>query len=271
MRLTVRHTTAYDYDVPMRFVAQSHRLTPANSESQTVVSWNVSADCAVFGASFTDGGGDLITTMTVDGPVSRVEVLVEGVIETADTAGVLRGHAERVSPRCFLRSTGPTKPGLGFEELLSKAFRGLKEKGDLARAHALADFVSKSVAYRPGTTHSHTTAAEVIEAGEGVCQDHAHVLISLAHLAEMPARYVTGYLLVDENGSEGEASHAWAEIFIDGLGWVGFDASNGNCPDDRYIRLGSGRDAVDAAPIRGVSRGGGAEAMNVAVMVSSQQ
>ena len=58
MRLTVRHTTAYDYDVPMRFVAQSHRLTPGNSEGQKVVSWNVSAEGAVFGASFTDGGGD---------------------------------------------------------------------------------------------------------------------------------------------------------------------------------------------------------------------
>lgn len=97
------------------------------------------------------------------------------------------------------------------------------------------------------------------------------MLIALAHLANLPARYVTGYLLVDQDGSNGEASHAWAEVHIDGLGWVGFDASNATCPDERYIRLGSGRDAIEAAPIRGVSRGGGIEAMDVAVMVSAQQ
>jgi transglutaminase-like putative cysteine protease len=271
MRLTVRHTTVYEYDKPMRFVTQSHRLTPANSQAQTVSSWDVTASGAAFGASFIDGAGDLVATMTVEGPVQRVEIEVSGVVETQDTSGVLRGSRESISPRCYLRSTRATKSTLAFDDLLSQAFRGVRDAGDLARAHALSEFVSRNIAYRPGTTHAHSTAAEVIEAGEGVCQDHAHVLIALAHRAGMPARYVTGYLLVDSEGSNGEASHAWAEIHIHGLGWVGFDASNATCPDERYIRLGSGRDSIEAAPIRGVSRGGGAEAMDVAVKVSAQQ
>ena len=79
----------------------------------------------------------------------------------------------------------------------------------------------------------------------------------------MPARYVTGYLLTARRRRAGEASHAWAELYVGGLGWVGFDPANRCCPDERYIRLGSGRDAREAAPIRGVSRGGGAEAMDV--------
>lgn len=271
MRLNVHHTTVYEYDKPMRFVTQSHRLTPASSQGQTVSSWDVRATGASFGASFTDGAGDRVTTMTAEGPVERLEIEVSGVVETFDTSGVLRGHHEQISPRCYLRSTKATKPGLAFDDLLARAFKGQKDKGDLARAHALSDFVSKIVAYRPGSTHAHSTAAEVVEAGEGVCQDHAHVLIALAHHAELPARYVTGYLFVDSENSQEEASHAWAEIYIAGLGWVGFDASNATCPDDRYIRLGSGRDAIEAAPIRGVSRGGGAEAMDVAVTVSAQQ
>jgi transglutaminase-like putative cysteine protease len=271
MRLTVQHTTVYEYDKPMRFVTQSHRLTPATSQGQTVSSWEVTAEGAAFGASFTDGAGDLVTTMTVDGPVERVEIEVSGVVETRDTSGVLRGRPETILPRCYMRATKATKPSLAFDDLLARAFKGLKDRGDLARAHALSDFVSKTVAYRPGTTHAHSTAAEVLEAGEGVCQDHAHVLIALAHHAGLPARYVTGYLFVEGGAAEGEASHAWAEIHIGGLGWVGFDASNATCPDERYIRLGSGRDAIEAAPIRGVSRGGGAEAMDVAVKVSAQQ
>lgn len=209
MRLKVQHTTVYEYDKPMRFVAQSHRLTPANSQCQTVSSWNVTAAGATVGAQFTDGAGDLITTMTVDGPVERIEVEVSGLVETQNTSGVLRGHSEIISPRCYLRATKATKAGPAFDDLLSRAFRGVKDKNsDLARAHALSDFVAKIVAYRPGTTHAHSTAAEVVEAGEGVCQDHAHVLIALAHLANLPARYVTGYLLVDQDGSNGEASHA---------------------------------------------------------------
>ncbi len=271
MRLKVQHTTVYEYDKPMRFVVQSHRLIPAASEGQTISSWEVKAAGAEFGASYIDGAGDQIKSMTVDGPVDRVEIEVSGVVDTADTSGVLRGHRETISPRCYLRATRVTKPGATFDDLMNRAFKGLKDKGDLARAHALSELVAEAVAYRPGTTNAHSTAAEVVEAGEGVCQDHAHVLIALAHHANLPARYVTGYLLVDPESDGGEASHAWAEIFVDGLGWVGFDASNATCPDERYIRLGSGRDAIEAAPIRGVSRGGGAEAMDVAVIVSAQQ
>ena len=126
--------------------------------------------------------------------------------------------------------------------------------------------VAEAIAWEPGTTHSHTTAAEALEEGRGVCQDHAHALIALAHASDLPARYVTGYLLTD--AEEGEAAHAWAEVHIQGLGWVGFDPANRCCPDDRYIRLGSGRNALEAAPIRGVSRGGGEEAMAVSVLVT---
>ncbi|MEM8571931.1 MAG: transglutaminase family protein [Pseudomonadota bacterium] len=272
MRLSVHHNTVYAFEAPMRFVTQSHRLTPASSQGQKVASWSIDVKGADFGAAFTDGGGDLVTTMTMEGPVSRIEVVVSGTVETSDTSGVLRGHSETVSPRCFLRETKATKASPAIRALLEACLREVQSEGDLARAHALCDCVAQEIVYRPGTTHAHSTAAEVVEAGEGVCQDHAHVLISLAHLARMPARYVTGYLLVNgEEGAAGEASHAWAEIFVEGLGWVGFDASNATCPDERYVRLGSGRDAIEAAPIRGVSRGGGGEAMDVSVKVAAQQ
>jgi transglutaminase-like putative cysteine protease len=270
MRLSVRHSTLYHFDVPMRFVTQSHRLTPAGNAGQRVLEWGVSAEGAQFGASFTDGAGDQVSTMTVQGPVERIAVMVEGTVETADTAGVLRNHRETIWPRVYLASTTATKPNRPLIELCDAALKGAPD-GELARAHRLSAAVSEAIAYTPGATGAETTAAEALSLGNGVCQDQSHVLIALAHLAGLPARYVTGYLLTGEDTEAGEASHAWAEIHVDGLGWVGFDPANRCCPDERYIRLGSGRDAREAAPIRGVSRGGGVEAMDVSVVVGTQQ
>lgn len=272
MQLTVLHTTSYHFDKPMRFVTQSHRLTPADSASQRVLDWSVSADGAAFGAAFVDGAGDHVTTMTVQGPVEGIDITVSGRIETTDTSGILRDHREIISPRVYLRSTAATKPTGALLELVKKALGVTQAKTELARAHALSEAVSEAIAYETGVTDAHTTAAEAVAQGKGVCQDHAHALIALAHAANLPARYISGYLLSDEEGvASNEASHAWAEIHLDGLGWVGFDAANACCPDARYIRLGSGRDAREAAPIRGVSRGGGTEALKVSVVVAAEQ
>jgi transglutaminase-like putative cysteine protease len=140
----------------------------------------------------------------------------------------------------------------------------------LSHAHALAFAVAGAIAYRPGSTHSHTTAAEALAQGEGVCQDHAQALIACARHAGFPARYVAGYLFSSEDGTPHEASHAWAELHVPGYGWIGFDPANRCCPDERYIRLGSGLDAAEAAPIKGIARGLGAESLSVTVAIQSQ-
>jgi len=269
MRLSVLHRTTYSFDAPMRWVTQSHRLTPADSASQRVIDWSIAVEGAEPGAAFTDGAGDRVTTLSLAGPVEGFDVVVAGRVETGDTAGVLRDHREVISPRVYLVPTGPTHPTGALRDLAAAALAGADPGDVLGRAHRLSEAVSDAIAFEPGATDAHTTAAEALERGSGVCQDHAHALIALAHAAEMPARYVSGYLLARADGSPEEASHAWAEIHVPGLGWVGFDAANRCCPDARYIRLGSGRDARAAAPIRGLSRGGGVEAMDVSVTVAT--
>jgi transglutaminase-like putative cysteine protease len=271
MRLQVRHRTRYAFNAPMRWITQSHRLTPATFAGQKVIDWSVTVEGAAFGAGFTDGAGDLVSTMTIAGPVDHVEIVVEGAVETTDTAGVLREHRESISPRVYLAPTTAIKPNPALVELMTAALEGSEPDAPLDRSHRLAVAVADAIAYTPGATGSSTTAAEALERGEGVCQDHTHALIAVAHAAELPARYVTGYLLSGAEGAQEEASHAWCEIFVPSLGWIGFDAANRCCPDDRYIRLGSGRDAAEAAPIRGVSRGGGVEDLEVTVVVSQTQ
>lgn len=265
MLLTVDHVTRYHYDQPVRGVVQSHRLTPSVFDGQRVVSWSVTVSDATKGALVRDGAGDALQSWTVKGPVAGVEVRVQGTVETFDLAGVLRGHRETVPPDAYLRDTLATAADLALRGLAAAA-KGAE--GQLAAAHALAGAVAEAIAYRPGVTEARTTAAEALALGEGVCQDHAHALIAVARAMGLPARYVSGYLFADQDGASHEAAHAWAEIHVAGLGWVGFDPANRCCPDARYIRLGSGYDAQDAAPIRGVARGPGKEALEVRVSVT---
>ncbi|MBN8630145.1 MAG: transglutaminase family protein [Rhodobacterales bacterium] len=263
MRLIVDHQTRYAYDAPVRSVVQSHRLTPSVFAGQKVLDWEVTVTGGTKGARHRDGAGDTIQGWTIAGPVTEIIVQVSGTVDTEDLAGVLRGHREVVAPDCYLRETTPTRIDVALGELAAKA----SGADSLGLAHALSDAVADAIAYRPGVTHAHTTAAEALALGEGVCQDHAHALIACARSRGIPARYVSGYLFAAEDGTPHEAAHAWAELHVQGLGWIGFDPANRSCPDARYIRLGSGFDAQDAAPIRGIARGTADEAMDVTVAV----
>ena len=267
MKLTVSHRSNYLFEPPTRGVVQSLRLSPSLFDGQKVLNWSVTVAEAEMGASFRDGSGDWVQTISMLGPVSEMTVVVEGEVETTDLAGVLKGHKEKVPPMTYLRGTRATRPDKGLRQLAETALAEKAGTTPLEQAHALSAAVADAIAYRPGETHSHTTAAEALELGLGVCQDHAHALIGVAHAAGLPARYVTGYLHSTDDGAAHEASHAWAEIHVQDLGWVGFDASNRCCPDERYIRLGSGYDALDAAPIRGITKGNGDESLKVTVAI----
>jgi transglutaminase-like putative cysteine protease len=137
----------------------------------------------------------------------------------------------------------------------------------IARLHALMHGVRDRMAYRAGTTDSQTSAAEALASGVGVCQDHAHLFIAAARALDVPARYVGGYLWTGDDDAEYEASHAWAEAYVDDLGWVGFDPANRLCPTENYIRVGIGLDYWTAAPVRGIRRGVADEALSVRVQV----
>ena len=271
MLIAVEHVTRYRYDQPVRGVVQSHRLTPASFEGQRVLAWDVAVTDGLKGGAFRDGAGDWVQGWSVMGPVAEIAVAVRGLVETADMAGVLRGHREVVPPMAYLAETAATRADAA---LVAMAEAAAGAGSALSVAHAMAAAVAGAIVWTADVTAAQTTAAEALALGRGVCQDHAHALIAVARAGGVPARYVTGYLLAGE-GTSGRAAHAWAELWVDGLGWVGFDAANACCPDDRYIRLGSGCDAVEAAPIRGTARSPGAdrgaETMDVTVRVTQAQ
>ncbi|MEE9360141.1 MAG: transglutaminase domain-containing protein [Hyphomicrobium sp.] len=145
----------------------------------------------------------------------------------------------------------------------------VRARDPIDRMHVLMNAVRDKVDYAIGVTNAHTSAAEALSDGQGVCQDHAHIFISAARVMGVPARYVNGYFLT-ETDEPSEAHHAWAEAYIEGLGWLGFDPANGICPTDHYVRLACGLDAGSAAPIRGTRRGGTDEVLDVLVEVQQQ-
>jgi transglutaminase-like putative cysteine protease len=267
MILEVAHVTTYSYPSPVMGAVQSLRLTPSIFDGQRVEAWDVTVDGGVRGAGFRDGAGDWVEGWSIRGRLDTVSVRVAGRVETQDLTGMLRGHRESVPPLAYLRETGPTRADAALTELARAAAAQARDRLD--QAHRLSAAVTEAIAYRPGATEAHTTAAEALALGEGVCQDHAHAVIAAARCLAIPARYVSGYLHTGEGDDSAatEAAHAWAELWIDGLGWIGFDAANRCCPDARYIRLGSGYDARDAAPIKGVARGPGQGRLEVSVAV----
>jgi transglutaminase-like putative cysteine protease len=141
--------------------------------------------------------------------------------------------------------------------------------GMVETLHNLSNTIREAIGYETGHTNVNTTAEQAIAACHGVCQDHAHVFIAAARALDIPARYVSGYLMMNDR-IEQEATHAWAEAWVHNLGWVGFDISNGISPDPRYVRVATGRDYRDAAPITGVSFGAASENLHVELAVEQQ-
>jgi transglutaminase-like putative cysteine protease len=191
--------------------------------------------------------------------------VARGTEETEDRAGFVKGLVEVAPTRVFRRETPRTAPDDGIRDLCA----GLAGADPVDRLHQLMNVVRDRVQYVVGVTHAHTSAAEALSDGRGVCQDHAHVFISAARVMGLPARYVNGYFLTYSD-EPAEAHHAWAEAWIEGLGWLGFDPANRICPTDHYVRLACGLDSGSAAPIRGTRRGGADEELDVVVEVQQQ-
>jgi transglutaminase-like putative cysteine protease len=266
MLLSVRHITRYRYAEPVSYSIQCLRLTPLSFMGQRVLDWQVRGGGANPALQFRDGFGNIVHLLTVNARHEELVIEAGGTVETQDCNGVVSDLTKSAPPRVFLRETTQTKPDGAI-----RALAGSADGNDtLDKLHALLDAVRDRVEYVPGATHTHTSAAEALADGKGVCQDHAHIFIAAARTLAIPARYVTGYLVLDEEGAA-EAHHAWAEAWVEGLGWVGFDVANRVCPTDRYVRLAAGLDAGYAAPIVGSRRGGETETLDVSVTVQQQQ
>ncbi|WP_299964400.1 transglutaminase family protein [uncultured Roseobacter sp.] len=263
MLLTINHTTRYDYDAPVDYALQQLRLTPPTLAQQDVRRWELTVEGGKIETQYRDHNGAQVHLVSVEPGTQQVSITAAGEVETVDTAGVL-GKIYGPGPLWFYRKSTPsTQAGEGIRALAAP----LADAPDMLSAlHALSASILIAAPYKIGETYAETTAEAALMGGSGVCQDHAQMFVAAARVAGLPARYVSGYLMMDDRVDQ-DASHAWAEAHLDDLGWVGFDVSNGISPDARYVRLAHGLDYRQAAPISGLRQGSSDETMIVSLQI----
>ncbi|MXO64976.1 transglutaminase family protein [Altericroceibacterium endophyticum] len=267
MRLAVHHSTRYRFAAPVSHGLQRLRLTPKSTQGQEILEWTMRYEGAREELVYEDQNFNTVVLISVDEGAEQVVVSCEGLVNTEDKAGLIGHHSGHMPLWAFLGETPLTKAGPKIKQLISSVERS--ENGMVETLHNLSSAIRDQVKYETGTTQVDTTAEEAVIAGSGVCQDHAHIFIAAARSLDIPARYVSGYLMMDDRIHQ-EATHAWAEAHVQNLGWVGFDISNGISPDPRYVRVATGRDYHDAAPITGISFGATAEDLTVNLAVEQQ-
>ena len=264
MHLNISHLTRYHYDAPVHYALLQVRLTPKSRAGQKVVNWRTTIEGGRRELEFEDQHNNHVMLVSFTAGEIELSIQSQGEVETTDNNGIIGAHGGCAPIWYFERPTPLTEPGPRLKQLVKSL--GDDFDGEIARLHALSGLIGETVAYQPGRTQAETSAEEALSHGHGVCQDHAHIFIAGARLMGLPARYVSGYLMMNDR-VEQDASHAWAEAHIAGVGWVGFDVSNDICPDERYVRVATGLDYRDAAPISGLRLGDSGERMVVSLQV----
>ena len=264
-KLKVTHKTKYLFEAGLLSGLQQIKKTPYSDACQTVLNWSLLLTGAKEEFTFTDSFNNKVNLIRIEPGTKDLVIECEGHVEVTDKFGVLGYEASNIPMWLWTEHTDMTKPGSGIR----KFAKGLSFKDDINSFHKLMELINRSLDFQKNTTDVKTTAESAFKKGSGVCQDFTNIFIACCRLHRLPARYVSGFLLL-ENKQIQEAMHAWVEVFVEDLGWVGFDAANLISPDDRYIRVAIGRDFSDAAPIKGVTLGVQHECLSVSIMISEQ-
>lgn len=266
MRITIDHRTRYSFSEPQARLVQMLRLTPCDTRDQTVVSWMIGVDCDARMRDATDGFGNAVTMLYAEGRIEAIDITVTGEVLTRDTNGVIHGSIEPLPPMTYLRTTARTAPGDGLTAFAAECTAGTGDTLD--RMHRLNAALHARFPCAPDAPDRGLTAAEAFVRRGATSRDVAQMFIAAARSLDIPARYVSGYR---SDAASHCAPHAWAEAHVDRLGWVGFDPVTGLSPDESYVRVAVGLDALGAASIAGTRIGHGDEELDVALRVVSEE
>ena len=265
MHLHIKHVTRYRFSGPVTYGLQQLRKTPKTSRAQQVLTWSTTVENGRKEVEFHDHHNNAVELISFDRDTTEVTVSSEGEVALEDVSGMLGRHLGPAPLWLYQQATRRTEAKTGARALV----RQVDEADPLDRLHVLSKVIRDSIPFEVGASEPSWSAEDALAHGKGVCQDHTHIFLACARALGYPARYVSGYLMLDDRTAQ-EAMHAWAEAHVDNLGWVGFDISNGISPDTRYVRVATGLDYADAAPISGSRIGGTEEQLDVRIDVSQQ-
>ncbi len=276
----IRHVTRHRYETAVSESVMEVRKCPLSIGHQRCLNFTltVSPNATVF--AYDDSMGNTVNHFDVPQPHRQLSVTAEALVEVKEFT-TLPGSLGMESWETLKAETSGFEfldfllpsPLIRPSRLLGEFYEQVGPQPDedpLNFLRRLQNEIATRFAYVPQSTQVDSPVDIVLDSKEGVCQDFAHIMVGVARLAQIPARYVSGYLhhrsdLSDR--SSRDATHAWAEAFLPGLGWVGFDPTNNILAQERHIRTSLGRDYRDVPPTRGVYRGQPASELSVAVQV----
>jgi transglutaminase-like putative cysteine protease len=264
-QLFIDHKTIYNYDAAVPYSLLQLRLMPMDRPGQKIEDWRLDIEGGKIQVEYKDHHQNQLTLVSLNHGSDQVAIICRGVVNVQDTQGITGRHHGPAPLWLFQRHTFFTQFGRHCRALVDRVDGDV---GSLMWLHNLSATIRSSITYEIGKTNARSRAEDAAAAGYGVCQDHTHIFIACCRSKGLAARYVSGYLLMDDRAQQ-HASHAWAEAHVDGLGWVGFDISNGISPDHRYVCLATGLDYGEAAPVSGLRYGQAQE--KLAVHLSIQQ
>ena len=282
MLLAVRHATRYIYDRPVRESVMELWMQPQKRSTQRLISFELEIDPAAQLFSYADTFGNAVYHFDIPQPHDRLTITARSAIETepppALPDGLDRGEWDRLKSD-FVRGehfdflhghgfTDPTQALAGF--IAQHNLDELRVRDPLSAVRELNQVLFEAFAYEAGVTRADSPIDDVLKAGKGVCQDFAHVMLAICRGWGLPARYVSGYLFTDRKAgdrSDPDATHAWVEVYLPSLRWVGFDPTNNIVAGERHVACAVGRDYSDVPPTRGVYKGEAESELAVGVSV----
>lgn len=264
MRLSIDHRTRYRFTAPQDRLVQLLRVTPENTHDQTVASWHIAVDRDARTRRHRDGFGNCTTMLYVEGPVDAIEITVSGEVVTSHSDGVLHGTFEPLPPAVFLRTTPVTLA----DEAIHAFAREHGGSDPIGTLHRLNNAVQAHATLERGRPTPGRSAGATFAAGAGTSRDLAHLFIAAARSLGVPARYVSGYC--DLAGDRRPTPHAWADAWVEGCGWIGFDPTLALSPEEHHVRIATALDSTGAAPVAGSRLGEGDEALEVEVRVQPE-
>ncbi len=282
MRFDIRHVTQYTYDEPVRESVMELWMQPRGGIGQRLIDFDLEIDPHAQAFSYPDVWGNTVRHFDVPHPHQKLTITASSTVETAiisqppESLSVeewdrLKSDAARAESWDFLHPHGYARhtEALGaFCE--THGVGALTALDPMTAARRLNAIIFSALDYESGVTAADSPIDEALSAGRGVCQDFAHIMIAICRGWGLPARYVSGYVATaadHADRSRPDASHAWVEVLLPSLRWVGFDPTNNVLAGERHIVVAIGRDYADVPPSRGVFKGDADSHLSVGVSV----
>jgi transglutaminase-like putative cysteine protease len=280
--LEIRHVTQYRYASPVRESVMEVWMQPQKSARQRLVSFDLDLDPPAQVFSYADSFGNAVYHFDVPQPHDALIITARSAVETQAPPALpdaldmgewdrlrsdfLRGECfDYLRPHGFARETDALRRYMADHDI-----DGLRQRDPLSALKTLNGTIYDSFAYEAGVTRADSPIDDVLKARKGVCQDFAHVMIAICRSWGIPARYVSGYLFTDRkhgDRSDPDATHAWVEVFLPSVRWIGFDPTNNTPATERHVACAIGRDYSDVPPSRGVYKGDAESQLAVGVSV----